>query len=88
MAMSSVMPGGHQVGVAVIGAPFVTRAIDRAVGVADEQARFEPAQDFRIRVIHGQFETFSRRRCRRGTSIRRSARNEWSCRRAAPSSAF
>ena len=51
-----------QIRVAMVGAPFVTRAINRAVRVADEQAGFEPAQDLRVRVVHGQFKSFHEHR--------------------------
>ena len=54
--------GRDQVRVAVVRAPFVARAVNVAVRVAHEDARFEPAQDFRIRVVHRQFKMFHEHR--------------------------
>ncbi len=52
----------HQIRVTEVGAPFVGCAIDVAVGVAPEQAGFKPAQDLRVRVVHGQLKSFHENR--------------------------
>jgi hypothetical protein len=43
--------GGQQIGVAVVGAPFVGHAIDGAVGVAHQQAGFQAQQRGGIALI-------------------------------------
>ena len=49
-----IRAGGHDVGVGIVRAPFVARAINIAAGVADEQARFEAVEDVWIRVVNGK----------------------------------
>ena len=55
-----VQAGGQQIGIAVVRAPFVSHAIDRAVDVAHEQPRFQSAHghagigfiDDEIKIFH------------------------------------
>ena len=50
--------GGDEVGIAVVRAPFVARAVNVVIRVAHQDARLEAAEDLRIRVVHGQVEVF------------------------------
>src|SRR5439155_26368836 len=49
---------GDDVGISIIGAPFIGDAIDCAIGIAHEEPSFEPSQDVGIGIVHGQIEVF------------------------------
>ena len=49
---------GKQVSVAVVGPPFVSEPVNRAVGAAHEQPRFQPAPHGLIQVVGREFKVF------------------------------
>jgi len=51
---------GNEIGIGVIGAPFVSDAVDGAVGVANEEAGFETLEQIRIRVVDWEIEMFDK----------------------------